>query len=55
MRLTHETLPVATTFDFRISVSGAGPAKAHENTLVRIEHETLVIPDLERLEEMAIR
>ena len=39
MRLTHETLPVATTFDFRISVSGAGPAKAHENTVVRIEHE----------------
>ena len=39
MRLTYETLPVATTFDFRISVSGAGPAKAHENTLVRIEHE----------------
>ena len=39
MRLTHETLPVATRFDFRISVSGAGPAKAHENTLVRIEHE----------------
>jgi L-alanine-DL-glutamate epimerase-like enolase superfamily enzyme len=39
MRLTREPLPVATAFDFRISVSAAGPAKAHENTLVRIEHE----------------
>lgn len=36
MRLTVERLDVATAFEFRISV---GARKAHENTLVRIEHE----------------
>ena len=36
MRLTHEPLPLATTFEFRISV---GASSAHANTLVRIEHD----------------
>jgi L-alanine-DL-glutamate epimerase-like enolase superfamily enzyme len=36
MRLTHEPLPLTTTFEFRISVGGSS---AHENTLVRIEHD----------------
>lgn len=36
MRLTHEPLDVATRFPFRIA---HGVRTAHENTLVRIEHE----------------
>ena len=39
MRLTHERLDVTTTFEFRIAV---GARSAHENTLVRLEHEGLV-------------
>ena len=38
MRLTHEPLPLATTFEFRISV---GASSVHENTLVRLEHDGL--------------
>jgi L-alanine-DL-glutamate epimerase-like enolase superfamily enzyme len=36
LRLRHEKLPLTTAFEFRISV---GASSAHENTLVRIEHE----------------
>ena len=39
MRLTHEPLDVATTFEFRIA---HGTRRAHENTLVRLEHEGVV-------------
>lgn len=36
MRLTHEPLPLETTFEFRIAV---GARRTYENTLVRIEHD----------------
>ena len=36
MRLTHEPLPLATVFEFRISV---GASSTHANTLVRIDHD----------------
>ncbi|MGH7729760.1 MAG: dipeptide epimerase [Candidatus Eiseniibacteriota bacterium] len=36
MRLRHEPLDLATTFEFRIAV---GASHGHANTLVRIEHE----------------
>ncbi|TMQ64495.1 MAG: dipeptide epimerase [Candidatus Eisenbacteria bacterium] len=36
MRLSHEPLDLETAFEFRIAVGGS---KAHQNTLVRIEHE----------------
>jgi L-alanine-DL-glutamate epimerase-like enolase superfamily enzyme len=36
MRLRHEPLDLATTFEFRIAV---GTSAGHANTLVRIEHE----------------
>jgi L-alanine-DL-glutamate epimerase-like enolase superfamily enzyme len=38
MRLTHEPLSLETTFEFRIAV---GSRRAHENTLVRLEHDGL--------------
>ncbi|HYM80668.1 MAG TPA: dipeptide epimerase [Candidatus Limnocylindria bacterium] len=40
MRLTHEPLELTTAFEFRISVTGK--RRAHENTLVRIEHDGLI-------------
>src|SRR5439155_3867174 len=36
VRLSHEPLDLETAFEFRIAVGGS---KAHQNTLVRIEHE----------------
>jgi L-alanine-DL-glutamate epimerase-like enolase superfamily enzyme len=38
MRLLHEPLDLATTFEFRISVGGS---TVHHNTLVRLEHQGL--------------
>src|SRR2546422_888156 len=38
MRLLHEALDLATTFEFRISVGGS---TVHRNTLVRVEHDGL--------------
>ena len=38
MRLRHEPLPLSTRFTFRIA---RGARQAHENTLVRIEHDGL--------------
>ena len=37
MRLRHEPLDLATTYDFRISSTGG--RRRHENLLVRCEHE----------------
>ena len=37
MRLRHEPLDLVTAYEFRIS--SAGPRKAHENLLVRLEHD----------------
>ena len=39
MKLSHRPLDLRTTFEFRISV---GARRAHENTLVEIEHDGLV-------------